>query len=261
MIELPTRSSISEQVVRAASKCLRFACERAYDRIPVGSVATIVSGGTPDTHKVEYWDGDVVWVTPKDLGGPRTVEVLNSERTISREGLEHSSARLLPVGTVILNSRAPIGHVGISAVPLCTNQGFKNVICGPELHNRYLFHMLRASIEELQALGRGNTFLEIPSRAVQDLELPLPPIDVQAAVARFLDAEYDRQSGKSVELPDLPACLREQRRIVARIEELAARIKEARLLRREAVTEADQLLGATISAAFSAGEAAGWVYG
>jgi len=135
-------------------------------------------------------------------------------------------------------------------VALCTNQGFKNIICTEKLFNRYLFHVLRASIEDLESQGRGNTFLEIPGKIVREFTIPLPPLDVQRSIAIFLDAVYQRLNGQQLELPELPAPLAEQRRIVARIEELAAKIEEARGLRRQAVEEVQALFTARITDMF-----------
>lgn len=242
MIKMPPRHSVADQIAIAAGKCLRSACERHFEFVPLSKVANVISGGTPSTAEPALWDGDIVWVTPKDLGRPRNIEIDSSERRITRAACESSSATLLPVGTVLLSSRAPIGHVGIAAVPLCTNQGFKNLICSKSLNNRFLFHLLRASIEDLQALGRGNTFKEIPAKVVKEFAIPLPPLDVQSLVARFLDQLYFRLEGNPAELPQLPAPLSEQRRIVARIEELATKIEEARDLRRQTANEAEALL-------------------
>ncbi len=239
---------MAEVVARAADRCLRFACAKYFPVVSIADVAQVVSGGTPSTDRADFWDGDVVWVTPKDLGRPRSVEVEAAERTISQRGLESSSARLLPQGAVLLSSRAPIGHLGIAAVPLATNQGFKNIICSQKLDNRFLFHILRGSIDELVAQGRGNTFAEIPSRVVNEFRVPLPPLQVQRAIAAFLDAAYLRLSGHTVDFPELPMPLAEQRRVVARIEELAARINEARNLRSLAAEETDALIPrATVS--------------
>ncbi len=241
MIPMPHRHSVADKIARAASKCLRFACERHFQHIRLADVAQIASGGTPSTSEPALWNGDFIWVTPKDLGLPRNIEISDSERRISQKGLE-TSTTLLPIGTVLLSSRAPIGHLGIASVPLCTNQGFKNIICSQALDNRYLFHILRASIEELDALGHGNTFREIPAKVVRDFEIALPSIDTQRVIARFLDCLYKRLGGAGEELPDLPAPLSDQRRIVMRIEELASKIEEARGLRRQAVEEAEVLM-------------------
>lgn len=241
-INMPSRNTQAEVIARAASKCLLLECRKHFNIVRVGDVCEIVSGGTPDTHNPFYWDGEIIWITPKDLGRPRSVEIFSSERKITETGLNNSSARLLPVGTVLLSSRAPIGHLGISEVPLATNQGFKNIICGDAIYNRFLFYMLRAMIDELQSMGRGNTFMEIPASVVKEVLIPLPPIPVQQQIAHFLDTFYLGLESKAVELLPLPAPLDGQRRIVAQIEALAARIEDARGLRRSAVEEAEALL-------------------
>lgn len=172
----------------------------------LGDVAKIVSGATPKTKIPEYWDGDILWATPKDLGQLREIEIEGTERKITKAGYESCSTRLLPVGSVLLSSRAPIGHLAINTKPICTNQGFKSLIPKNGLYNRYLYWVLKASVPELQGLGRGCTFDEISKGLVESFEIPVPPID-------------------------------EQRRIVTRIEELTRRAEEARKLRQEAVAQ------------------------
>jgi type I restriction enzyme S subunit len=258
MIPMPERNSVSEVIARAASKCLRIACERLFDKSPIGTVASVVSGGTPDTANPSYWGGEVVWVTPKDLGRPRNIEVDSSERHLTAEAVSRSSARILPAGTVLLSSRAPIGHLGIAAQPLATNQGFKNIICGPHLNNRYLFHVLRSRIDELNGLGRGNTFREIPARIVNDFLIPLPPLNTQAEVAAFMDGLYLRLAGCATPLPRLPGGLDEQRRIVSRIEEFAAKDAIARELRNASIQATATLVDAEIQRLFSSGSKNQW---
>ena len=247
---MPLRNTTAEVVARAAGKSLRIACAKHFPAVKLGEVSEVTSGGTPATDHFEYWDGDVVWVTPKDLGRPRDIEVDSAARTITQLGLSSSSARLLPAGTVLLSSRAPIGHLGIAAKPLATNQGFKNVICSERLDNRFLFHILRGSIDGLSAQGRGNTFLEIPARVVRDFQIPLPPKDIQKSVGACLDALYLKLTGQQIALPAISSPLADQRRIVALIEELAARVSEARALRRQTVQEAEALLKAHLNRLF-----------
>jgi len=261
MIEIPPRNSAAEAVSNGASRCLRSACERHFDMISIGDVATVVSGGTPNTQNPDYWNGSIVWITPRDLGRLRNIDIDRSERCITQAGLHSSSARLLPVGTVVLSSRAPIGHLGITSVPLATNQGFKNIIPSACLDSRYLFHMLRASVEELEREGRGNTFKEIPARVVKDFRIPFPPLTAQEAVAEFLEVLYRRLAGERLALPQLPSPLTEQRRIVARIEKLGAKVEEARGFRRQAVQEAAGFQDSAITSLFENGESKGWEKG
>jgi len=260
-VPMPARNTTEDVVARAADKCLRLACMKHFPMVPIGDVAEVVSGGTPATGKAEFWDGDVVWVTPKDLGKPHNIEVDSAERAITRLGLESSSARLLPEGTVLLSSRAPIGHLGIAKRPLATNQGFKNIICSKRLNNRFLFHILRGSIDELAAEGRGNTFTEIPGKVVKVFNVPLPALAVQEAVAGFLDALYLKLSGQRIELPPLPTPLGEHRQIVGRIDELAAQVHEAHTLRQQAILEAAALIASCVSQLFREGARHGWGQG
>ena len=104
----------------------------------VAEFAEIYSGGTPSTGNLDYWDGDVAWVTPKDLSARTGVYIGHGERFITEQGLSRSSARLLPADTVILSSRAPVGYVAIAKSPLATNQGCKNLRCKNGVAIRYM---------------------------------------------------------------------------------------------------------------------------
>jgi type I restriction enzyme, S subunit len=257
-VPMPQKNTIWERVARAADKCLRLACEKAFPVVTLGEVSQVLSGGTPSTERADFWDGEIVWITPKDLGKPRAVEVDQAERTITRLGSESSSARVLPKGTVLLSSRAPIGHVGIAGRPLATNQGFKNIVCGKSLNNRYLFHILRGSIDELAAQGRGNTFMEIPGKVVKDFRVPLPPLPVQEAIAIFLDTLYIKLSGTHVRLPELPPPLTDQRKLIVTLDAIAPRVQEMRQLRDDAIAEREALLPSEIKTIFESGKRSGW---
>lgn len=177
----------------------------------IAEIAEVVSGATPRTEIKEYWNGDILWVTPKDLGKLKSIEISDTERKIIRAGHESCSAKLLPVVSVLLSSRAPIGHLAINTKPMCMNQGFKSLIPHEEIYNRYLYWFLKRSVGELQGMGRGCTFDEISKGLVESFEIPVPP------------------SG-------------EQRRIVARIEELTRRAEEVRRLSLAREKELDLLL-------------------
>lgn len=155
----------------------------------LGEVAQIESGGTPDTKNLKFWDGDILWLTPKELSGDRVYEIYDTERKITGLGLENSSAKLLPKGSVLFSSRAPIGYVAIAGVPLATNQGFKNFICDSKvLDNRYLYYFLKSKTKYLQSLGRGATFGEISRSILSKVEIPLPPRTIQQEIVERLDA-------------------------------------------------------------------------
>jgi len=185
----------------------------------IGDIAEIVSGATPKTMVKEYWDGDILWATPKDLGQLNSIEISDTERKITKAGYESCSTKLLPPGSVLLSSRAPIGHLAINTKPMCTNQGFKSLIPKKGIFNRYLYWVLKGSVTELQNMGRGCTFDELSKGLLASLEIPVPPLD-------------------------------EQRRIVARIEELTRRAEEARQILREIEKELISFTPALLAKAF-----------
>ena len=145
----------------------------------IGEVCDVVSGATPKTERPELWGGGIPWATPKDLSELDGWSLDHTARTLTEEGLASCSAAMLPEGSVLLSSRAPIGLVAVAGVPMCTNQGFKNLVCGPGLDPWYLFGWCKIRTTYLQSLGRGATFREISKRIVESIELPLPPMQRQ----------------------------------------------------------------------------------
>ena len=145
----------------------------------IGEVCDIVSGATPRTERPEFWGGGIPWATPKDLSELDGWSLDRTARTLTEEGLASCSAAMVPEGSVLLSSRAPIGLVAVAGMPMCTNQGFKNLVCGPDVDPWYLFGWCRIRTTYLQSLGRGATFKEISKRIVESIELPLPPMQRQ----------------------------------------------------------------------------------
>ena len=145
----------------------------------IGEVCDIVSGATPKTERPELWGGGIPWATPKDLSELDGWSLDRTARTLTGEGLASCSAAVIPEGSVLLSSRAPIGLVAVAGMPMCTNQGFKNLVCGPDVDPWYLFGWCRIRTTYLQSLGRGATFKEISKRIVESIELPLPPMQRQ----------------------------------------------------------------------------------
>ncbi|MCX5867790.1 MAG: restriction endonuclease subunit S [Proteobacteria bacterium] len=158
----------------------------------LGEVVEIVSGGTPKTSVPTYWDGDIKWCTPTDITGTAGKYLSETERTISALGLASCSARLLPAGALLLCSRATIGEVKIAAGAVCTNQGFKSLICGKNVNNEFLYYLLLTMKAQMVEKAIGSTFLEISKKDSFLLEILLPPLPEQTAIATVLsdmDAE------------------------------------------------------------------------
>ena len=162
-----------------------------WPKVPVGNVAQIVGGGTPSTADPENFDGDIPWLTPKDLSGVHDRRMACGGRNISRLGLERSSAKLVPTGSVLLSTRAPIGYVCLAKGELTTNQGFRALIanaCEPE----YLYYWLRSNGQELERHASGSTFKELSASALAKIEIDLPPKVEQERIATVLGALDDK---------------------------------------------------------------------
>lgn len=151
----------------------------------LGEVAEIVGGSTPKTDIEEYWGGSYFWVTPAELNGDKYID--STERTITDKAIQKTNLSLLPAGTVLLSSRAPIGKVCITKVPMYCNQGFKNVVCSEKLINDYVYYFLKNNVDYLQSLGTGATFKEISKKVVETVKIPLPPLEEQIQIASELD--------------------------------------------------------------------------
>lgn len=162
-----------------------------WNKMKVKDFAQVISGGTPSTNILNFWGGNISWITPKDLSGYKARFISHGERNITEEGLLNSSARLLPKNTVLLTTRAPIGYVAISENELATNQGFKNLICNEEIaHFEFVYYMLKNSKGLLESHATGSTFKELPSERLKEIYLPIPPLIIQKKIASILSG-YD----------------------------------------------------------------------
>jgi len=150
--------------------------------------AEIVSGATPRTSVGSYWNGDVCWATPKDLNELDGAYISDTPRKLTRAGLENCAATILPAGSVLFSSRAPIGYVAVNTVPMATNQGFKSFVPNRErTEPKFLYWWLRTNRSFLESLGNGATFKEVSKATVSRVEIPLPPLAEQRRIADLLD--------------------------------------------------------------------------
>ncbi len=145
-----------------------------WAELPLDKLGEINSGGTPSTSEPNYWGGDIPWISPVDLSGFEQKFISVGRKSITMSGLQRSSAKLLPKGTVLFSSRAPIGYVAIANNELCTNQGFKSVTPNPEIDSELLYYSLKCNVNQAEKLASGTTFLEISKAAFSKLLLKLP---------------------------------------------------------------------------------------
>ena len=167
----------------------------------LGLILRVDSGGTPSTSESEYWDGDIPWLTPKDISSHTDrVLVSSTERMLTRQGLRNSGSRLFPTGTVMLTKRAPVGLVAINAVPMATNQGFLNFECGPLLRPLYLAYWLKANRVYLEMVANGSTYPELYAGDLFEFEIAVPLLDAQDAILKVINAvQYIRLVGLPLE--------------------------------------------------------------
>ncbi len=204
-------------------------CPSSWDRTtlepdPKGEVIVRVeSGGTPSTTVEAYWDGDVPWLTPKEITGLSDgLFVSRTERSITQLGLSSSGAKLMPSGTVMLSKRAPVGAVAVNAVPMATNQGFLNFRCGKRLRPLYFAFWLRANKPYLDKVANGSTYPELYLNDLFEFEISVPPLELQDQILDALSAlQFAALLGlpleQSVTVPEQMVAMQEQNRRLSQI--------------------------------------------
>ena len=165
---------------------------RGWTETIIGDVCAVVSGSTPKTSEPSYWGGDVSWVTPDDLARHTNKFISRGRRSISRLGLASCSARIVPPGTVLFTSRAPIGYTAIAAAALCTNQGFKSLVPPPGISSDFIYWYLKYATPMIQSRASGTTFAEISARGMSSIPLPLPPTREQKRIVAAIEEQFSR---------------------------------------------------------------------
>ncbi|OIQ90417.1 type-1 restriction enzyme EcoKI specificity protein [mine drainage metagenome] len=159
----------------------------------MGDIAEVVGGGTPRTSDPgNFENGDIPWLTPADLSGYTEKYVSHGARFITRKGLESSSARILPAGSVLFTSRAPIGYVAIARNPIATNQGFKSFVLKEGILPEYVYWWLKGAKQIAESLASGTTFLELSGANAKKLPIPIVPIDQQKHIVAEIEKQFSR---------------------------------------------------------------------
>ena len=156
----------------------------------LSEVCDVVNGGTPKTGNQVYWEGPHQWVTPAEMGGRNTPFISETARSLTDAGLSESAARLVPPNSVILSSRAPIGHLVINEVPMAFNQGCKGLVPRDGLDFRYLYYWLFSQVDMLNTLGTGATFKEVSLGKLKTVPIPVPSLPEQQRIVAILDDAF-----------------------------------------------------------------------
>ena len=191
--------------------------KEGWEEKRIGEVGTVIGGTTPSTKNPKFWGGNICWISPAELHGEKYI--YDSVKKITQEAVVAKSLKELPIGTVILSSRAPIGKVAINKVPMYCNQGFKCVVCSKQLYNEFMYWWFYGNTDYLNSLGTGATFAEISKSVVENISIPLPSLS-------------------------------EQQRIVEELDELAENVKEIEALNNKLTAECDAMKQALLRQVF-----------
>jgi type I restriction enzyme S subunit len=158
-----------------------------WEQVPISALGQVVSGGTPSRIVPAFWNGDRCWVTPGELTALPDKWLHDTRERITDEGIRSSAATMLPVGSLLVTTRATIGAIAVAAVPVSTNQGFKSIVPSATAHSAYYYHLLRFITAEFKRLASGSTFDEISRSDFAAVLVPRPPIPEQKRIAEILD--------------------------------------------------------------------------
>lgn len=173
--------------------------------VKIEEIGEVIGGGTPPTNNQDNFGGNIPWITPKDLSKHNKIFIERGERNITENGLRNSAARLLPEGTILFTSRAPIGYIAIAKNEVTTNQGFKSIICNPDkVYNKFIYYVLRYNTEKIESIASGSTFKEVSGSTLKSFEILLPPLEEQFKIADILfkldsKIELNRQMNQTLD--------------------------------------------------------------
>lgn len=157
----------------------------------IANIGNVIGGGTPNTNETSFWDGSVNWITPADMKTDDKY-IVGGKKSITKEGLEKSSARLMPKGTIVISSRAPIGYVKIAKEDVSTSQGCKSIVINEELvTSDFVYYYIKSIREYLNSIGTGVTFREVSGKTLSDVNIPVPPLEEQHRIVEKIEQCFE----------------------------------------------------------------------
>jgi type I restriction enzyme S subunit len=184
------KNAINEQISNSTllkDKYYEYYFNEYTSKYELGNYCSIVNGSTPKTGIDEYWNGNIVWITPTDLGKNKNKYIINSERKITEIGYNSANTTIIKKNNIILSTRAPIGYIAINNVEACTNQGCKSILPSNELNVDFLYYYLKFNKDKLNELGSGTTFKELSTSSLMSFKIPVPSIAEQKRIANIIE--------------------------------------------------------------------------
>lgn len=156
--------------------------------VRLSELGEIVGGATPSTKRADYYNGDIPWITPKDLAGYSGRYIKRGERNITKAGFNSCSTKIMPKNTILFSSRAPIGYIAIAENDICTNQGFKSIVPNNNINYLFLYYLLKYNKDKIESLGSGTTFKEVSGTTMKNIKVKIPVSkEIQEKIASILD--------------------------------------------------------------------------
>jgi type I restriction enzyme S subunit len=182
--------------------------EEADDSWEIGTlndVLTVKGGTTPSTKNPDYWDGDIHWTSPRDITTLNSIYLFDTERKITEAGLKKISSGLLPKGTLLMSSRAPVGVLAFAEVPIAINQGYIAILDDKGLSKEFLFLWLKTNMDYVQSYANGSTFLEISKSAFKSLGIQIPSKDLRNEFQEWVTPHFKKIKSNQTQIRTLTA--------------------------------------------------------
>jgi len=180
------KKALMQQLLTGKKRFAGF--EGEWKEIAIRQMGKIVSGGTPDTNIKEYWDGDILWMTPTDVTALKSRFISDTARKITKKGQKDSSATIIPAGSLLVCTRATIGIMSISTTDITTNQGFKNLVPNKSFDVEFLYYLFSHSKDKFIRYACGSTFFELSKKDFEKLTFECPGLQEQQKIASVLSA-------------------------------------------------------------------------
>lgn len=171
-----------------------------FRRYTISEIGDIISGATPKTNVLTNFGGEIPWLTPADLSGYTEKYISHGARNLTQQGYDSCSTHLMPAGTVLLSSRAPIGYVAIAKNEICTNQGFKSIVPKAFVNSEFLYYQLKSLKNTLQNLGSGTTFKELSAKKLATVQVVIPSLEEQKSIVSKIEELFSKLDASVAEL-------------------------------------------------------------
>ena len=209
------------KIHKDSKKELKFEKEnlpKGWIKTKLENICIIIGGGTPSRQKIEYFNGDIIWLTPTEIPKYQIIRINDSREKITELGLKKSSAKIIPINSVLLTSRASIGYVAIAGTEVTTNQGFASFVCNKTTSSYFLAYWLFGNKNLLESKATGTTFKEISKSKLRELEFKLPPLNEQKRIVSKIESILVQIDAGREKLESVKVLLKQAKQSISKLE-------------------------------------------